>query len=96
MIKDKAIRIIEKRIGKSWKSLARALGFWQIDIDAITRETPYDLQECVHSFFSHWKQKEGSNASVPMLVNGLLRVELGLIANEVSMARDCLGSANNL
>lgn len=89
---DEAIKIIEKGIGKHWKSLARALGFSRTDIDAISYENPHDLRECIHSFFSQWKEKEGSSASVPKLVNGLLgaeRPELVAIADEVS--RKCLG-----
>ena len=89
---DEAIRIIEKGIGKHWKSLARALGFSRTDIDAIPYENPHDLKECIHCFFSRWKDKEGSSASVPKLVNGLLetdRAELVTIADEVS--RKCLG-----
>jgi len=86
---DEAIKIIEKEIGKGWKSLARNLGFKTTDIDAITYENPRDLKECIHSFFSQWKQKEASNASVLKLVNGLLGAELGTIADEVS--RQCLG-----
>ena len=86
---DEAIKIITRDIGNGWKSLARALDFGTTDIDAITYEYPHDLKECIHSFFSRWKQKESSDASVLKLVNGLLKVELTAIADKVS--RQCLG-----
>lgn len=93
---DEAIKIIERKIGKNWKSLARskAMNFNPTDIDAITYENPLNLKECIYSFFSQWKQKEGSNASVIKLVNGLLQAELGVIADEVS--RECLGIFTSL
>ena len=86
---DEAIKIIGRKIGKAWKSLARALDFEETDIDAITYANPHDLKECIHSFFKQWKEKQGSNASVPRLVNGLLKAELNAIADEVS--KDCIG-----
>ena len=86
---DEAIKIIERKIGKSWKSLARALDFEQTDIDAITFADPRDLKECIYSFFNQWKEKQGRNASVTRLINGLLKAELNAIADEVS--RDCIG-----
>lgn len=89
LLVNEAIKIIEKKIGKSWKSLARALGFEPTDIDAITYQNPHDLKECIHCFFSQWKEKEGSNVSVTKLVNGLIKAELNAIADEVS--DHCLG-----
>jgi len=86
---DEAIKIVEKRIGTSWKGLAWNLGFETTDIDAITYGNPHYLKECIYSFFSQWKQKEASNISVVKLINGLLEAELGTIADEVS--RQCLG-----
>lgn len=88
---DEAIKIIARQIGKNWKSLARSptMGFTTTEIDAICYENPRDLKECIHTFFSQWRQKEGSKESVAKLVNGLLEAELGAIADEVS--RECLG-----
>ena len=88
---DEAIKIIRRRIGNSWKSLARALDFEQTDIDAIIYANPHDLKECIYWFFNQWKEKQGSSASVPKLINGLLKVEQTAIADEVS--RDCIGIA---
>lgn len=91
---DEAIKIIARQIGKNWKSLARSptMGFTPTEIDAICYENPRDLKECIHTFFSQWRQKEGSKESVAKLVNGLLEAELGAIADEVS--RECLGEFN--
>jgi len=89
---DEAIKIVEMKIETNWKSLAQNLGFETTEIDAITNENPHDLKECIHHFFSQWKQKEASNVSnvsVLKLVNGLLGAELVTIADEVS--RQCLG-----
>ena len=91
---DEAIKIIERKIGKNWKGLARALDFGQTDIDAITYANPHDLKECIYSFFNQWKEKQGSNVSVSRLINGLLKAELSTIADEVS--RDCIGIVNSL
>lgn len=91
---DEAIKIVERKIGKAWKSLARALDFGPTDIDAITYANPHDLKECIYSFFNQWKEKQGSKASVSRLINGLLKAELTVIADEVS--RDCIGIASSL
>lgn len=91
---DEAIKIITREIGTNWKELAEALGFSRTDIHAIRYENPHDLRECIHSFFSQWREKEGSSASVAKLVNGLVKAEFCAIADDV--ARECLGIFNIL
>ena len=91
---DEAIKIIQRKIGKGWKSLARALDFEQTDIDAITYANPHDLKECIYSLFNQWKEKQGSTVSVSKLINGLLKADLNVIADEVS--RECIGIVNSL
>lgn len=50
--------------------MARQLGLMKTDIDAIE----YDhrgMKEQIYQFFYRWKQHEGKNATVKMLIDGL-------------------------
>lgn len=63
---------LSKHIGTDWMKLARKLGLLKTNIDAIHVDyCSYGLEEQIFQFFQKWKQGEGRNATVEVLINGL-------------------------
>ena len=70
------IKELSKHIGSDWKVLARSLGLEKTDIDAVSYDNQGSLQEQIYQFFEKWKQRNGRNATVEQLVDGLRDAEL--------------------
>ena len=73
---DEYLRELRNHIGKQWKALARELGFYPTDIDAIEHDNPLQLKEQIHKFIVKWKNREGRNASTEKLRCGLIEADL--------------------
>lgn len=80
---DDSIIELSRHIGKDYKRLARALGIYKTDIEAIEYRDPRDLKEQIYEFFEFWKQKEGMNASVGQLMWGLEKAELSEVLEKM-------------
>ena len=70
------IRELSDHIGEDWKALARSLGLKKTDIDAISHDNQGSLKEQIYQFFEKWKQRNGRNATVQQLVDGLRKAKL--------------------
>ena len=73
---EKFIAEISKHIGLEWKSLARALGFEQTDIDAIEYKDVRNLKEQIFQMFHEWKRNNGSGATTTRLLSAIKHAEL--------------------
>ena len=67
---------LSDHIGEDWKVLARSLGLKKTDIDAISHDNQGSLKEQIYQFFEKWKQRNGRNATVQQLVDGLRKAKL--------------------
>ena len=67
---------LSDHIGGDWKALARSLGLKKTIIDAISHDNKDSLQEQIYQFFEKWKQRNGHNATVQQLVDGLTKAKL--------------------
>ena len=56
--------------------LARSLELEKTDIDAVSHDNQGSLQEQIYQFFEKWKQRNGHDATVEQLVDGLRNSEL--------------------
>ena len=56
--------------------MARELGLLKTDIDAIEYDNPLNMKDHIFEFFYKWKQREGKNASVQKLIDGLKAANL--------------------
>ena len=71
------IKELSRHIGSDWKVLARSLGLEKTDIDAVSHDNQvFGLQEQIYQFFEKWKQRNGCNARVEQLMDGLRDAEL--------------------
>ena len=68
---DAFIKELSKHIGGDWKALARELGLSKTDTDAIEYDNPLSMKDQIFEFFYKWKQREGKDASVQKLIDGL-------------------------
>ena len=80
---DSFVRKLSDHIGKNWKKVARELKFPPTDVDAIEYKARDDLKEQIHLFFEAWKMREGSRATVKMLVDALKEANLQGILDEL-------------
>ena len=81
---DSFIRKLSDHIGKNWKKVARELKFSQTGVDAIEYKARDDLKEQIHLFFEEWKMREGSRATVKMLVDAFKKAGLQGILDELN------------
>ena len=73
---DAFIKELSKHIGIDWKALARELGLSKTDIDAIEYDNRLSMEDQIFGFFYKWKQREGKDASVQKLIDGLKAANL--------------------
>ena len=73
---DAFIKELSKHIGGDWKALARELGLSKTDIDAIEYDNHFSMKDQVFEFFYKWKQRQGKDASVQKLIDGLKAAKL--------------------
>lgn len=83
---DAVINELKDHIGKDWKKVARELKFTQTDIDVIEYRERNDLREQIHLFFSGWKMREGTGATVQKLIDALKAARLQGILDSLSNA----------
>ena len=70
------IKELSEHIGIDWKALARKLGLSKTDIDAIEYDNHMSMKDQIFEFFYKWKQREGKDASVQKLIDGLKAANL--------------------
>ena len=87
---DIVIKILKELIGSDWRKVARELNFTRTDIDHIVNRERDDLKEQIHLFFEDWKMKEGSDATVEMLINAIQVAKLEDILDQLQ--RDLPGN----
>ncbi len=73
---DQAIKVVSDHIGSRWKELARKLKFTRTTIDAVQHNNLLNLLEQIHDFFHRWKQRDGREATLEELVEGLKATKL--------------------
>ena len=67
---------LSRHIGKDYKKLARALDLNKTEIDSLDIACPGDLKEQINQFFILWQRKEGRDATIERLKQGLIKEEL--------------------
>ena len=70
------IKELSEHIGIDWKALARELGLSKTDIDAIEHDNPLSMKDQIFEFFYKWRQREGRDASIQKLIDGLKAANL--------------------
>lgn len=73
---DDFIGELSRHIGNDYKTLAHVFDMDRTDIESIECRDPKDLREQIHQFFVTWKQQQGRNASIDLLMSGLNKAKL--------------------
>lgn len=79
------IKELSRHIGSDLKKLAKPLRVDKTEFDAIEYRDPRDLKEQIVQFFRYWEEREGSRASVDMLMDALKRAELSEVTDRMDL-----------
>lgn len=74
--------MIQKRIGKQWKDLARALAISDPDIEKLEMDHP-DTRERIYQLLLHWERTSESEALLAHLCSALQSIDRHDVAIEL-------------